>query len=133
MTVENLSLDASLAVLQALAIHLDQGSGNAAFVLYEGARPTSLTTTADPAKRLVTLNLPKPCTKQLNISNLELYPTSVGVAAKTGTAAWVRLFNGDGKVVADFNVGEDEAIELDSYDILIGASIKLDSVTLSPP
>lgn len=133
MTVEKLSFDASLVVLQALAIYLDLGSSNAAFVLYEGVRPASVTSVADPTKRIVTLNLPKPCTRQLNPDNVELYPTQVGIADKSGTVTWARLYNGEGKAVADFNIGDSDAIVLDDYDVLIGASIKLDSVTLSPP
>src|SRR5690606_36104051 len=101
------SLQAGLAQLHALANYIDQGSANATFIFYSDEKPESLAVAADEAAKLVILTLPKPCFKKLNLHSMELYQTDAGPVTKAGIATWARLFNGEGKAVADFEVGTD--------------------------
>ena len=126
------SKGASLVMLHALASqYLDEGGTNATFVFYDDAKPTSVNVTANSAARLLTLNLPNPCLKAVTTDSIELYPTSAGIAIKTGKAQWARLFNAAGVAVIDVSMGVD--ITLDNYDLVIGSSVKLDAVFLTPP
>ena len=124
------SLKAELAQLRALADFIDQGSANASFVYYESVKPESVLISADDSTKLATLTLPKPCFKRLNEDSIELKPTNDVLALKTGTVVWARLFNANGDAVADFAMGVD--IILNSYDILLGATQRLDSIILKP-
>lgn len=126
----NPSLAAGLVALQAIANFLDQGSGNATFIYYDSTKPANIGVAADPAAKLVTLNLPEPCFKALLSDGIELYPTDTGMAIKAGIAQWARLYNDAGAAVADFAMGTD--IILNSYDIALGSSQKLDSIILKP-
>lgn len=124
------SLKAGLAQLRALADFIDLGSGNASFVYYESAKPESTLVPADDTTKLATLTLPKPCFNRLNEDSIELKPTNDALALKSGTVVWARLFNAGGEVVADFEMGVD--IILNSYDIVMGATQRLDSIILKP-
>ena len=124
------SQTASMAMLQALATYLDQGSSNATLIFYDDTKPTSVGVNANNAAKLLTLSLPKPCSKSVNENNIELFASNVGVAIKTGTATWARLFNGEGVAVVDVVMETD--IVLDNYNIVIGSSVKLDVIYLSP-
>lgn len=124
------SLAAGLAQLQALANFIDQGGSNATFIFYEDTKPTDVTVAANNSARLVTLTLPKPCFKKLNTNNIELHQTDVANVIKTGTAAWARLFNGDGNAVADFAVGTD--IILTNPSLIIGSTLMMNSIVFRP-
>ncbi|MBI1453698.1 MULTISPECIES: hypothetical protein [Acinetobacter] len=124
------SLKAGLVQLRALADFIDLGSGNASFVYYESVKPASVLIPADDSAKLATLTLPKPCFKRLNEDSIELKPSNDVLALKTGTVVWARLFNASGDGVADFAMGTD--IILNSYDIVMGATQRLDSIILKP-
>ncbi len=124
------SLATGIVALQAIATYLDQGSENATFVYFDSTKPTNVNVAADPDARIVTLNLPKPCFKQLLADGIELHPTDTGMAIKAGVVKWARLYNGAGVPVADFTVGTD--IVLNSDNIALGSSQKLDSIILKP-
>lgn len=124
------SLKAGLAQLRALADFIDLGGGNASFVYYGSAKPESTLTQADDSAKLATLTLPKPCFDRLNEDSIKLKPTDDVLALKTGTVVWARLYNANGDAVADFAMGSD--IVLNSYDIVIGATQRLDSIILKP-
>lgn len=124
------SLKAGLAQLRALADFIDLGSGNASFVYYGSAKPESTLVPAEDTTKLATLTLPKPCFKRLNEDSLELKPTNDILALKSGTVVWARLFNASGEVIADFEMGVD--IILNSYEIVMGATQRLDSIILKP-
>ena len=124
------SLKAGLAQLRALADFIDLGSGNASFVYYESAKPESVLISADDTAKLATLTFPKPCFNRLNEDSIELKSTNDALALKSGTVVWARLLNADGEVVADFEMGVD--IILNSYEIVMGATQRLDSIILKP-
>jgi len=124
------SLKAELAQLRAVADFIDIGSGNASFVYYESAKPESTLVPVDDMTKLATLTLPKPCFNRLNEDSIELKSTNDALALKSGTVVWARLLNADGEVVADFEMGVD--IILNSYDIVMGATQRLDSIILKP-
>ncbi len=126
------SLKTSLAMLQATANFLDQGNENATLIFYDDIRPASIDINASNTAKILTLDLQKPCVKKINENNIELFPTNVGVAIKSSTAIWARLFNGEGVAVVDIDVGVGMDIVLDNYDIVLGSSVKLDVIYLSP-
>lgn len=124
------SLAAGLAQLQALANFLDQGSANATFVFYDDAKPANVTVAANNSARLVTLTLPKPSIKQVHTDCVELNQTDAATVIKSGTAVWARLFNGEGKAVADFAVGSD--ITLANPNLVLGSTLMMNSLILRP-
>ena len=124
------SLNASLSLLQALTLYIDRGSANATFIFYDDAKPTSTAITANNSAKLVTVALPKPCFKQINVDSSELMPTEEGTVVKTGTAIWARLYNGEGYVVADFDCVAN--MTLNNRNLVLGGSFKLDSITFRP-
>lgn len=119
-----------MAMLQAMATNLDQGEGQATMVYYDGVRPASEEVVADPSSRLVTLTLPKPCVKQVNENSIELHSSNMAMAIKTATAIWARLYNAAGQAVIDLDMGVE--IELDNYEIVLGATQQLDAIFIEP-
>ena len=119
-----------MAMLQAIAVNLDQGDGHATMVYYDGARPSSEEMAADLSARLVTLTLPKPCVKQVNENSIELHSSDAAMAIKTATATWARLFNSAGQPVIDLDMGVE--IQLDSYEIVLGSTQQLDAIFIEP-
>lgn len=124
------SLAAGLVQLQALAAFLDAGSSNATFSFYKGTKPANVMVAANPSNKLVTLNLPEPCFKQLNADSIELYPTDTGTITQAGTATWARLYNGNGGAVADFAVGTE--ITLANPSLTLGSTLMINSIVLRP-
>lgn len=124
------SLAAGLVQLQALANFLDQGSANATFIFYDDAKPANVTVAANNSARLVTLTLPKPSIKQVHTDYVELNQTDAATVIKSGTAVWARLFNGEGKAVADFAVGSD--ITLANPNLVLGSTLMMNSLILRP-
>lgn len=124
------SLAAGLAQLQALANFLDQGSVNATFIFYDDTKPANVTVVVNNSAKLVTLTLPKPSIKQVNTDHIELNQTDAATVIKSGGAVWARLFNGEGKAVADFAVGSD--ITLANPNLVLGSTLMMNSLILRP-
>ena len=124
------SLAAGLAQLQALANFLDQGSVNATFIFYDDTKPANVMVVVNNSAKLVTLTLPKPSIKQVNTDHIELNQTDAATVIKSGTAVWARLFNGEGKAVADFAVGSD--ITLANPNLVLGSTLMMNSLILRP-
>ncbi|MCJ8161855.1 hypothetical protein [Acinetobacter zhairhuonensis] len=124
------SLFAGLAQLQALANYIDQGSNNATLVFYDDSKPSSTLIDSYESARLVSLSLPKPCLRAVNVNSISLEPTEAGTVIKTGTAIWARLINGNGDTVADFSVGAD--ITLNSADMVLGGTVSISAITFTP-
>ena len=124
------SLAAGIAQLQALANFLDQGSVNATFIFYDDTKPANVTVVVNNSAKLVTLTLPKPSIKQVNTDHIELNQTDAATVIKSGGAVWARLFNGEGKAVADFAVGSD--ITLANPNLVLGSTLMMNSLILRP-
>jgi len=124
------SIAAGLAQLQALANFLDTGSSNATISFYKGTKPANVTVAANPIDKLVTMNLPEPCFKQLNADSIELYPTDTATVTQAGTATWARLYNGNGDAVADFAVGTD--ITIANPNLVLVSMLMINSIVLRP-
>lgn len=124
------SLAAGLVQLQALTNFLDQGGANATFIFYDDAKPVNVTVAANNSARLVTLTLPKPSIKQVSTDHIELNQTDAATVIKSGIAVWARLFNGEGKAVADFTVGAD--ITLANPELVLGSTLMMNSLILRP-
>lgn len=124
---------AQLLALQAYADFLDSGSGAAYFVYYSGDKPASIDVSANSANALCTLNLPKPCLKQVLSDGIELHETNSALATQAGVVTFARLYNGNHEPFADFDVGLiGTHITLNNTNIALGSSQKLDSIIFSP-
>lgn len=124
------SINARLAMIQAFAEFMDNGSQSATVIFYEGVQPANTSVAADSNNALVTLTFPEPCIKETTPTYVELHPTDTATVIKTGTAAWARIFNGAGEVAADLTVGTD--IALANTNLALGGSLSITSIKLRP-
>ncbi|MBB6363531.1 hypothetical protein [Acinetobacter lwoffii] len=124
------SVKARLAMTQAFANFLDNGSQSATIIFYQGAQPASPAVAADSNNALVTLTFPEPCIKETTATYVELHPTDTATVIKTGTATWARIYNGAGEVAADLTVGTD--ISLANTNLALGGSLSVTSIKLRP-
>ena len=124
------SINARLAMIQAFANFLDNGSQSATVIFYEGVQPASPAVAADSNNALVTLTFPEPCIKETTASYVELHPTDTATVIKAGTATWARIYNGAGEVAADLTVGTD--ISLANTNLVMGGTLFIQSIKLRP-
>lgn len=124
------SINARLAMIQAFASFMDNGSQSATVIFYEGVQPANTSVAADSNNALVTLVFPEPCIKETTPTYVELHPTDTGSVIKTGTATWARIFNGAGKVAADLTVSTD--ISLANTNLVMGGTLFIQSIKLRP-
>lgn len=124
------SVNARLAMIQAFANFMDNGSQSATVIFYEGVQPASPAIAADSNNALVTLTFPEPCIKEITASYVELHPTDTATVIKTGTATWARIYNGAGEVAADLTVGAD--IALANTNLVVGGTLSIQSIKLRP-
>lgn len=124
------SVNARLAMIQAFANFMDNGSQSATVIFYEGVQPASPAVAADSNNALVTLVFPEPCIQGTTATYVELYPTDTGNVIKAGTATWARIFNGAGEVAADLTIGTD--ISLANTNLALGGTLSVTSIKLRP-
>ena len=124
------SVNARLAMIQAFANFMDNGSQSATVIFYEGTQPANPSVAADPTKALVTLTLPEPCTKDVTATYVELHPSDTATVIKTGTATWARIYNGASEVAADLTIGTD--ITLANTNLVLGGTLNIQSIKLRP-
>ncbi|UNT60687.1 hypothetical protein [Acinetobacter towneri] len=124
------SVNSRLAMIQAFAEFMDNGSQSATVIFYEGVQPADTSVAEDSNNALVTLVFPEPCVKEITPTYIELHPTDTGSVIKTGTATWARIFNGAGEVAADLTVGAD--ISLANTNLVVGGTLFIQSIKLRP-
>ena len=124
------SVNARLAMIQAFASFMDNGSQSATVIFYEGMQPASPAVAADSNNALVTLTFPEPCIKEVTATYVELHPTDTATVIKTGTATWARIYNGAGEVAVDLTVGTD--ITLANTNLVVGGTLFIQSIKLRP-
>ena len=124
------SVKARLAMIQAFAEFMDNGSQSATVIFYEGVQPTDTLVAADSNNALVTLVFPEPCIKETTATYVELHSTDTATVIKTGTATWARIYNGAGEVAADLTVGTD--ISLANTNLVVGGTLFIQSIKLRP-
>lgn len=124
------SINARLAMIQAFANFMDNGSQSATVIFYEGVQPASPAVAADSNNALVTLVFPEPCIKETTPTYVELHPTDTGSVIKTGTATWARIYNGAGEVAADLTVGTDTTLA--NTNLALGGSLQVNSFKIRP-
>lgn len=124
------SVNARLAMIQAFANFMDNGSQSATIIFYEGVQPASPAIAADQNSALVTLTFPEPCIKETTATYVEFHPTDTGTVIKAGTATWARFYNGAGEAAADLTVGTD--ISLANTNLALGGTLSVTSIKLRP-
>lgn len=124
------SINARLAMIQAFANFMDNGSQSATVIFYEGVQPASPAIAADSNSALVTLTFPEPCIKETTATYVEFHPADTGTVIKSGTATWARIYNGAGEAAADLTVGTD--ISLANTNLALGGTLSVTSIKLRP-
>ncbi len=124
------SVKAKLAMIQAFASFLDNGSQSATVIFYEGEQPESPDVAADTSKTLVKVTLPEPCIKEVTATHVELQPSDTATVIKAGTASWARIYNGAGEAAADLTIGTD--ISLANTNLVVGGTLTIQSIKLKP-
>lgn len=124
------SVNARLAMIQAFASFMDNGSQSATVIFYEGLQPASPAVAVDSNNALVTLAFPEPCIKETTATYIELHPTDTATVIRSGTATWARIYNGAGEVAADLTVGVD--ISLANTNLALGGTLSVTSIKLRP-
>ncbi|TCH64196.1 hypothetical protein [Acinetobacter sp. ANC 4862] len=124
------SIKSKLAMIQAFAEFMDNGSQSATVIFYEGVQPVSPTVAADSNSALVTLTFPEPCIKETTSTYVEFHPTDTATVIKSGTATWARIYNGAGEIAADLIVGTD--ITLANTNLALGGTLSITSIKLRP-
>lgn len=124
------SIKARLAMIQAFASFMDNGSQSATVTFYEGVQPASPAVAAVTNNALVTLTFPEPCIKEATTNYVELHPTDTATVIKSGTATWARIYNGAGEVAADLTVGTDVALA--NTNLALGGTLSVTSIKLRP-
>lgn len=128
--MSKISLNAQLAMIQAFANFMDNGSQSATVIFYEGIQSASPAIAADSNNTLATLTFPEPCIKETTATYVELHPTDTATVIKAGTATWARIYNGAGEVAADLAVGTD--ITLVNTNLALGGTLSTTSIKLRP-
>ena len=124
------SVNARLAMIQAFANFMDNGSESATVIFYQGVQPANPAVAADSNNGLVTLTFPEPCIKETTATYVELHPSDTATVIKSGTATWARIYNGAGEVAADLTVGTD--IALANTNLALGGTLSVTSIKLRP-
>ena len=124
------SVNARLAMIQAFASFMDNGSQSATVIFYEGVQPADTSVAADSNNALVTLTFPEPSVKEVTPTYVEFHPTDTGNVINAGTATWARIYNGAGEVAADLTVGTD--ISLANTNLALGGTLSVTSIKLRP-
>lgn len=125
MILSNEAIDVQLATL---ANFIEQGSANATFIFYSSNIPENSSVAVNSQFQIIRLTLPKPCIKSMLNQSIELYPSESGLVTRTGIPKWARLYNGNGKIVADFELGKD--ITLSETTLVLGGTLTLESIII---
>ena len=122
------------AMLAQLQTYVDAGSGSGTIKFYTGAMPTLTTDAVTTQTLLGTLTCSDPCgstaSKTLTFGAI----TQDSSADATGTAAWARIADSLGVVVADVDVsttGGGGVIQLNTTNIVAGGPIIMTAMTFS--
>lgn len=123
------------AMMQAVQVLADTGSGAATIKLYSGTQPATANTGLSGNTLLATFTLDDPCFGTASSGTITLAgvprPT-VGVAA--GTATWFRMENVGPATVCDGDVGTSSAtLILNTTTISVGVAVSITAGSLSQP
>ena len=112
---------------------MDAGAGNATIAFYTGTPPAS-PATAHGSTLLGTLGCAATSATQTGGFITFAAITQDSAADASGTAAWARIYDGDGNGVIDMDVTDtlgDGAIKLNTVTIVAGGPILITALTIS--
>ncbi|MDG4562556.1 MAG: hypothetical protein P9E88_14810 [Candidatus Competibacter sp.] len=101
--------------------------------VYDGTRPATPDTVITSQTLLVIFELPDPAGTVTN-GVWEADVIDAAMIAATGTAAWARLFDATGAVIADLDVGltdSDAALWLDNLSLVAGGLVTVTGLTIA--
>lgn len=132
--VINLATTVKNSMLTPLRDAIDAGSGPGTISFYTGTIPADPATAVTSQVLLGTLTFSDPC-GTVSGGILTLSPvTSEDAALANGTAAWARIKDSDGTVVADGNItttGGGGMIQMNTTNIVIDGPIGISAGTFS--
>lgn len=118
--------------LAAIANALDAANSGGLVRIYSEPRPM-------PGEELIgqvllaEIHLPKPCALEIIGGMLTFAPVGETLCARSGTAAWARFADGDGRLVVDMDVGlpgSGAEVELSDLHLLAGGTITVNLAEL---
>lgn len=120
------------ALADELIAAIDAGAGNATIAVYTGTPPTS-PAAAHGSTLLGTLTCSATPATQADGTITFNAITQDSAADASGTAAWARIYDGDGAGVVDLDVSNgagDGAVKLNTTTIVAGGPIALNSLVI---
>jgi hypothetical protein len=125
------------AILDALRVKMDAGSGASTLKFYTGTQPAGPDTAVSTQTLLGTLTFTDPAAPSASSKTLTFSTiTQDSSADATGTATWARVLDSDGNAIFDCDVGESgdgATITLNSKSIVSGGPISISSFVLTYP
>ena len=135
-----LGVDAAIAAANAVVDLIDAGTPDSQLVIYDGAEPADPSVALGAQVALVTFLLVEPCfgdavdTLGGGMATANLPPAVA--AAASGTAAWFRLIDGNGRVILQGSVtdtGGNGDLKVSSTSIVSGIEVSVISLTYTQP
>lgn len=125
------------AILDALRVKMDAGSGPALLKIYTGTQPAGADTALSGNTLLGTLTFTDPAAASASSKTLTFSTITADSAADaSGTATWARVLDSDGVAIFDCDVGESgdgATITLNTKTIASGGPISITSFVLTYP
>jgi hypothetical protein len=133
MAVMKLVASARSQIALALIAAMDAGVGPATMAFYDGVMPAGLGAVTDQVL-LGTATCSDPVATEVNGVITFGAVAQDDAADAGGQAAWVRLFDGDGFAVADFDVSDtagNGAVKINTVTIVAGGPIRVNSAVIT--
>ena len=134
MATIHISTAVANAMLAQLQNAIDGGSTGGTIKFYTGTMPTLTTDAVTTQKLLGTLTCSDPCGTTANKTLTFSAIIQDSSADDTGTAAWARIADSAGLVVADVDVstvGGGGVIQLNTTNVVVGGPLIMTSMTFS--
>jgi hypothetical protein len=137
MAIVRLATPSQNAAANAIVDLIDAGAGAGTIEVYDGVLPTNANTAISTQNLLATLTFADPAFGDATGGVVTAGAiTSDSSIDQTGTAAWARIKDSDGNVVADVDVtetGGGGTVELNTTSLVIAGELSIISMTFTMP
>lgn len=135
-----LGVDAAIAAADAVVDLIDTGTPASKLVIYDGTEPATPATAIGAQVTLVSFDLPDPAfgaaADSVNGGQATANPVTPVNAVASGTAAWFRVIDGNGRVILQGNVTDTTGagdLKVSSTSIVSGIEVSVISLTYAQP